>query len=230
MVELFTAFGFAEGRRGCQPRFRLSPSRKLPTPVEVERSPKRPNPLSGITRRIVASPALIDDDPIFMGRVRVARIPCGVKPLDRIDRLLALRLPALRASACPESVYLSKPPSIWTSTSRRIQLYGRSRAGGNSRAFHSVGGRGTPVVTCLQSSRALRAFRPWLVTTASRNPRVVRFSTAATGDPFPRYCKKTFSMKRIGNRVVGNSAPEPGEMIRQELAASGFKEWPAEGF
>ena len=184
MVELFTAFGFAEGRRGCQPRFRLSPSRKLPTPVEVERSPKRPNPLSGITRRIVASPASNDNDPTFMGRVRVARIQCGVKPLDRIDRLLALRLPALRASACL-AFYLSKPPSSWTSTSRRIQLYGRSRAGGNSRSFHSVGGRGTPGVTYLQFSHALRAFRTWLVTTASRSPRVVRFSTAATGDPSP---------------------------------------------
>ena len=90
MVELFTAFGFAEGRRGCQPRFCLSPSQKLPTPVEVERSPKRSNPLSRITRQIVASPASIDDDPTFVGRVRVARIHCGVKPLDRIDRLLAL--------------------------------------------------------------------------------------------------------------------------------------------
>jgi hypothetical protein len=45
MVELFTAIGFADGRRGGQPRFRLSPGRKLPTPAALnELAEGKPEP------------------------------------------------------------------------------------------------------------------------------------------------------------------------------------------
>ena len=45
MVELFAATGFADGRRGGQPRFRLSPGRKLPTPAALnEPAEGKPEP------------------------------------------------------------------------------------------------------------------------------------------------------------------------------------------
>ena len=58
MVELFAAFGFAEGPRlRSKSRFRLSPGRKLPTPAELN-GPCRPEPLGRDfhpLRRITAS-------------------------------------------------------------------------------------------------------------------------------------------------------------------------------
>ena len=167
---------------------------------------------------------MIDDDPIFTGRVRVARIHCGVKPLDRIDRLLALRLPELRLPVCL-AFYLSKPPSNWASTSRCTQLYGQSHTGGKSRSFLSVGDRDTPVVTCLQSSRACGPLRSWLVATTSESTRCAVLDSRDRRS-FPCHCTLRFIMNRIGNRIIGKSATEPSEMIRQNLSASGITNRP----
>jgi len=160
-----------------------------------------------------------------MGRVRVARIHCGVKPLDRISRLLALRLPELRSPACLELDYLLKPPSNWANTSRRTQLYGRSHTGGKSRSFLSVGCQGTPVVTCLQSSRACGPLRSWLVATTSEPTRCAVLDSRDRRS-FPCHCVLRFIMNRIGNRMVGNSATKPSEMIRQKLSTSGIAKRP----
>lgn len=123
MVELFVAGGLPPGRRlRSQAGSDLSPGRTLPTPAALNGhglSPGSPDPTDGIRTRFEPS------RPHATSRARCSPVAPARGRAHRIER------PDWAAGIQSQRDYSDEPPSNWTSTSRRIQLYRRDVAGGS---------------------------------------------------------------------------------------------------
>ena len=104
----------------------------LPTPAEVERTLSGPVPLDRIRRKhredAFPSPALNRD-----GLGQNSAKGMSASPTLKMRNNVSDRMPGLlfglnfwtyKASLNSPLAYSDKPPSNWTNTSRRIQLYG----------------------------------------------------------------------------------------------------------